>query len=141
VTPWSKSLTYNMEDNGMLHFPFALLYCLKRFLLITHRFLRSLQPGNFSRFEPIVRSRHVRTQAQAVLTIELQVNSIWDFGPVTWQNVIIEAATNSSDWCTNKQTGFYGSNVKFNWTKTEPMITTSGVSTMFRWDTVMLNGP
>jgi hypothetical protein len=35
----------------------------------------------------------------AVLAIELQGGSTWDFGEVEWKNVIVEAATTDTDWC------------------------------------------
>ncbi|TVY28010.1 hypothetical protein LHYA1_G005177 [Lachnellula hyalina] len=37
---------------------------------------------------------------QPVLAIELQGHGTWDFGAVTWRNIIMEANTTETDWCT-----------------------------------------
>jgi len=37
---------------------------------------------------------------QALLTIELQDLGTWDFGSVLWTNVILEANTTDTAWCT-----------------------------------------
>ncbi|PMD24466.1 hypothetical protein NA56DRAFT_700102 [Hyaloscypha hepaticicola] len=41
----------------------------------------------------------------ALLTIELQDLGTWDFGSVLWTNVILEANTTDTAWCTNGPIG------------------------------------
>lgn len=35
----------------------------------------------------------------ALLTIELQQQGKWNFGPVEWRNILVEANTTDTEWC------------------------------------------
>ena len=56
--------------------------------------------------------------------IELQGLGTWDFGPVTWKNILIEANTTETDWCTKIKTP---SNMHIQ--NTAPVVTSAGTVT------------
>ncbi|PVH84001.1 hypothetical protein DL98DRAFT_585023 [Cadophora sp. DSE1049] len=55
----------------------------------------------------------------ALLAIQTPRPASWDFGVVNWKNVIIEAETTTTDWCTSVPNG----NSQFNWSKSAPVVT------------------
>ncbi|PMD51525.1 uncharacterized protein K444DRAFT_636809 [Hyaloscypha bicolor E] len=57
----------------------------------------------------------------ALLTIELQELGTWDFGSVMWQNVILEANTTETKWCTDGPSG----PKNWNWTASPGTFSTS----------------
>ncbi|KAH7327046.1 hypothetical protein BKA65DRAFT_554606 [Rhexocercosporidium sp. MPI-PUGE-AT-0058] len=59
---------------------------------------------------------------KAILSIELQGEGKWDFGIVEWRNIIIEAQTRETDWCT----GIPDKKDDFRMQRTQPMATVNG---------------
>ena len=53
--------------------------------------------------------------------IELQERAAWDFGTVTWDNIIIETDSSDTSWCTQPRLG-----QAFSYTMSQPKATLSG---------------
>ncbi|KAL2063728.1 hypothetical protein VTL71DRAFT_5533 [Oculimacula yallundae] len=74
---------------------------------------------------------------QALLAIEL-TGVTWDFGPLTWNNVVMVMNTTQTGWCT-KAPENYGSATKY--TMTTPRAVTVGGTTTCTIDQVVMQGP
>jgi hypothetical protein len=72
------------------------------------------KPDNAQKLTP-------RAYDTAVLAIELQGLGTWDFGPVHWRNIVIEASTTETEWCM----GFVGSG-NLDWEASTPRVNTEG---------------
>ncbi|CAG8977802.1 hypothetical protein HYALB_00010887, partial [Hymenoscyphus albidus] len=75
------------------------------------------------------------TYTHAILAIELQELGKWDWGPFTWRNVIVQARTKETTWCTK----FLSSDLKFH--TSPPVATTDGELTICYIGTVVFEGP
>jgi len=60
----------------------------------------------------------------AVLAIELQGLGTWDFGPVHWRNIVIEANTTATEWCSTLV-----SSGNLAWEASMPRVNTEGTVT------------
>ncbi|CZT44765.1 uncharacterized protein RSE6_04986 [Rhynchosporium secalis] len=56
---------------------------------------------------------------KALLDIEVQGEGKWDFGPVEWRNVLVEAQTKETSWCTE----IPSKKNNFRMTRTQPIAT------------------
>ncbi|KAH7327047.1 hypothetical protein BKA65DRAFT_480765 [Rhexocercosporidium sp. MPI-PUGE-AT-0058] len=54
---------------------------------------------------------------QAILAIQTPPPGSWDFGVVKWKNIMVEAETITTEWCTRLPDG----NGQFNWTSSDPV--------------------
>ena len=41
-----------------------------------------------------------RPLTSTLMTIELQEQGKWNFGPVEWRNILVEVNTTETEWCT-----------------------------------------
>lgn len=55
---------------------------------------------------------------QALLAVQTLKPASWDFGVVKWKNILVEAETTVTDWCTSVPNG----NGQFNWTRSTPVV-------------------
>ncbi|KAH8601834.1 hypothetical protein B0O99DRAFT_589008 [Bisporella sp. PMI_857] len=70
----------------------------------------------------------IRQYTFALLVLELQKGAKWDFGPIGWRDIIIQANTTRTEWCLRPNSS--GSNVRMLYSP--PVVTSNAGSTLCR---------